>query len=308
MSVISFFRIICIGVFYRAISGKERRHMEHPKSNRNITNVEDAATKTAALFFGKELLPYFGIEGEIEYIAPTESIYLELRRYYQDFNYLMKDGSWIHFEFQSTDKGIPDLKRFRAYEATASYQHNVDIKTYVLYSGTIENPVTEFTSGFNTYRVHPIIMKGKRAEEVFESIAYKQTQAIPITMEDLVPLALCPLMSSSLSQKDRILQAFRIVKQTNYAIPDTDKLEALIYAMASKFLNETERNALKEEIKMTELGLLIYNDGKLDAQKENAKNFFINGASFDLVRKSIAEISDETLHEIYNEVMSNTKS
>ena len=78
--------------------------------------------------------------------------------------------------------------------------------------------------------------------------------------------------------------------------------------MASKFLNETERNALKEEIKMTELGLLIYNDGKLDAQKENAKNFFINGASFDLVRKSIAEISDETLHEIYNEVMSNTKS
>lgn len=31
-----------------------------------------------------------------------------------------EDGSWKHFEFQSTDGGIPDLKRFRVYEAIAS--------------------------------------------------------------------------------------------------------------------------------------------------------------------------------------------
>ena len=104
------------------------------------------------------------------------------------------------------------------------------------------------------------------------------------------------------------LQASRIVKQTNHAIPHTDKLEALIFAMAGKFLDKTDYNALKEEIKMTELGLFIYNDGKLDAQKEGAKNIFINGVSFELVRKSLTEISDEMLHEIYDEVMANKES
>ena len=33
--------------------------------------------------------------------------------------------------------GIEDLKRFRMYEAMASYQYKVEITTYVLYSGNI---------------------------------------------------------------------------------------------------------------------------------------------------------------------------
>lgn len=37
----------------------------------------------------------------------------------QDFNLIREDGSWIHFEFQSTDEGVNGLKRFRTYEALA---------------------------------------------------------------------------------------------------------------------------------------------------------------------------------------------
>ena len=54
---------------------------------------------------------------------------------------------------------------------------------------------------------------------------------------------------------------------------------------------------------MTELGLMIYNDGIADEAAENAKNFFLNGATFELVRKSIHHISDEMLQKIYDEVM-----
>ena len=57
----------------------------------------------------------------------------------------MEDGTWKHLEFQSTDKGIQDLKRFRVYEALTSYTNNVEITTYVLYSGKIKNPITEYT-------------------------------------------------------------------------------------------------------------------------------------------------------------------
>ena len=275
-------------------------------------HAEDAALKTAGLYFANELLPYFEIEGEVDHIGPTEIVHLDLRTLHQDLNLIMKDNSWAHFEFQSTNKGITDLKRFRTYEALTSEQYDVDVRTYVLYSGNIKNPVTEFTSGFNTYRVHPIIMKGRRAEEVFENITQKLENSIPLTKEDLVPLALCPLMGGDIPQKERISKALQLVRNSEDTFSDAGKLEAVIYTMASKFLDEKELNQIKEEIKMTALGTLIYNDGKAEgisqgikqASSENARNFFLNGVSFDTVCNSIKDLSRETLQKIYDEVMS----
>ena len=81
--------------------------------------------------------------------------------------------------------------------------------------------------------------------------------------------------------------------------------------MANKFLDESDLNQIKEEIKMTALGLSIYNDGIEQGIEQgallNARSFFINGASFELVRNSIKGISDERLREIYDEVMAEKK-
>ena len=85
--------------------------------------------------------------------------------------------------FQSTNEGIQGLKRFRTYEALASYQYGVAITTYVLFSGNIRNPITEYSEGINTYRVYPIIMQGRNADELLE-------------------LAMCSLMSGESSQKE----------------------------------------------------------------------------------------------------------
>lgn len=289
-------------------------------ANSTPNQAEDTALKSMAMYFKDQLFPFFNIKGEVDHIGPTETVHLEIKKFYQDFNFVMKDGSWIHFEFQSTDnKALDDLKRFRCYEAFNSYQYKVDVHTYVLFSGNIKHPLTEFTSGFNTYRVHPIIMKGYRAEEVFDNIKYKLDHSVPLSNEDFVPLTLCPLMGGDIPQKERIKEALRIIRQPEHHIPDADKLIAVIYAMASKFLDTQDLNEIKEAIKMTELGTLIYNDGVAQGISqgiekgisqgiekealENAKNLFINGAPFDLVRKSIHSITDEALEKIYNEVM-----
>ena len=87
--------------------------------------------KTAAQYLGEELLPLLGIRGEVEYIAPTETVKLETRQFYQDFNYAMKEGNWVHLEFESDEITREDLKRFREYEAATSRAYKVDIVTYV---------------------------------------------------------------------------------------------------------------------------------------------------------------------------------
>ena len=92
--------------------------------------------KTVMQCFKDELLPYFGIKEKAVAIAPTEAVHLELKKLLQDFNLVMEDGSWSHFEFQSKNESLEGLKRFRAYEAVTSYQSQVNITTYVLFSGT----------------------------------------------------------------------------------------------------------------------------------------------------------------------------
>ena len=174
----------------------------------------------------------------------------------------MEDGSWNHFEFQSTDDGIEDLKRFRVYESLTSYQYKTKVTTYVLYSGKIKNPVTEFTEGLNTYRIQPIIMSDRNADELIAELKLKQKQGKVITKRDLIPLILSPLMGGASSQLDRIKTAYHITRNiTEISQAEIRKIEAVIFAMADKFLENVELEELEASLKMTRLGQMLVNDG-----------------------------------------------
>lgn len=79
-----------------------------------------------------------------------------------------------------------------------------------------------------------------------------------------------------MSQKERILQALNITRVAMDIVPDADKIEAVVYAMAEKFLDSVTLEELKEAVGMTRLGQMMYNDGVeagIEVTKiENAKN------------------------------------
>lgn len=210
----------------------------------------------------------------------------------------MEDGTWKHFEFQSTNEGLKGLKRFRVYEALTSYQYDVAVETYVLFSGNIKNPMIEFTEGRNTYRITPIIMQDKNADELLETLEQKQKNNELITKEDLVPLVLCPLMSGKTSQKERINRAYHITKNTpDINKEDKDKLEAMLYAMADKFLDAVDLEKLKEEISMTILGQMIWEDGRTDTLKNLVKIKLEKGKTLEEIAEDL-EQSLETIKEL----------
>ena len=244
-----------------------------------ITQHEDAALKVMMQFFADEILPFLGIENKVVSAVPTESIYLELKKQYQDFNFVMEDGTWKHFEFQSTDGGIEDLKRFRSYESVASYTHGVEITTYVLYSGQIKNPVTEFTEGINTYRIIPIIMQDMNADQLLNELKEKVARKETITKTELVKLSLCPLMNGETSIKNRILAAYEITNEASDIAPyERQKIEAVIYIMADKFLDSMSMEEVEAAIKMTRLGQMLYKDGFDDGFNNGFDDGFMKGA------------------------------
>lgn len=174
-----------------------------------------------------------------------------------------EDDTWKHFEFQSTNEGLMGLKRFRSYEAVASYQHKAAITTYVLYSGKIKQPMTEFTEGVNTYRVVPVIMQDKDADKLIAEIRRKAEAGEAIERMDLVQMALCPLMGGEMSQKERIKAAMTITKETkNLEKDDVRKIEAVLYTMADKFLESMDMKEIMEDVKMTKLGRMLVEDGR----------------------------------------------
>ncbi|WP_147356283.1 MULTISPECIES: hypothetical protein [Clostridia] len=114
----------------------------------------------------------------------------------------------------------------------------------------------------NTYRVIPIIMQEKSADELIGRLEKCVAEDVPLKREDLVMLPLCPLMGGTMPQKDRIRAAFAITREATTINPDEiRKIEAVIYAMADKFLESMDIEEIMEEIKMTRIGQKLVSAG-----------------------------------------------
>lgn len=227
----------------------------------DYNHLEDKALKTAAQFFGEELLANFGVHEKVVSVAPTEIVHLEARHMYEDFNLVMENGAWYHFEFESDSITLDDLKRFREYEASTSRVYQVPVITFVVCSSRVRSLRSEFTEGLNTYRVKVIRLKDQDADTVFRDLFHKKSD--DITKEDLVTVLLTPLMGGTLPEKERIQLGFRMLKDAEHCVPEEElkKMQAVLYALAVKVLKETELEEIEEAIGMTILGQMLMEKG-----------------------------------------------
>ena len=141
-------------------------------------------------------------------------------------------------------------------------------------------------------------MQNKNAEKTFQELKEK-ARIGRLTRTDLVALTLCPLMGGDMSQKERIKGAFEILKESG-GLLDTDeiqKIEAVIYAMAEKFLEKMDLEEVMEEISMTRLGEMLVNKGYskgVEEEKLAAARNLLGQVSPDILAKAL-ELPLETI-------------
>lgn len=274
--------------------------------NKNV-NYEDMIMKRAMDIFAEDGLKFFGIHKKVKDTGSTEIVVLEMKNMLMDYTFLMEDDTYIHFEFQTTDKGILDLRRFRTYESLLNLQTGKDVVTYVVYSGDIKNPLSGYESGINTYRVNSISMANKDGDKIFNDIIEKIKQGEELSKQDIISLTFTPIMGGKLSKSDKIINAIRVVKGI-----DKDyryDVESILYAFASKFLEGKDLEKVKEEIKMTELGRSLIEEGmekgieKGIIEGENkktieiVKNAIKNGIDNNIISK-LTGLSNEEIEAI----------
>ena len=232
---------------------------------------EDLALKSAAAYFGDELIHWLGIRERALRAVPTELVELETRHMYEDFLYEMENGMYYHFEFESDSISKDDLKRFREYEASTARIYNAPVVTYVICSSGGKKLRDSITEGINTYRVRLIRLKDANADLLFNRLGKKSASVL--TREDIIPLLFSPLMGGHSSQKERILQCIEVLRNAETIFPQNDirKMEAILYIFAVKFLDDTELESIKEAVAMTKLGQMIWDDAIEKGREEGEK-------------------------------------
>lgn len=233
------------------------------------TKHEDAIMKMGFDYFRDTILKSLGIDYEFVNLGPTELIELTIHSLYMNFTFLTKEGFYIHIEFQTTDKGENDLRRFLAYDAVYSHKTGKNVITYVIYSGGIKSVKTELNMGLFTYRIQPIYLKDRNADEVFEKIRQKQEDGTELTEEDYASLSLTPLMSGNMKIKEKIKEAVILSKKKRGLT--AEKTMAMLYTLADKFLDSKDLDEIKEVISMTRLGQMLLDEGMEKGMKKGMK-------------------------------------
>ena len=236
-----------------------------------IQPYEDRALKAAAQFFGRELLPLLGIRETIREPAPTEQVRLEVKDFQEDFNFFMENDSLYHFEFESDEITVDDLRRFRSYESTSSYYYKVDVVTYVICSSQRKKLRDCLLSGINTYRVRVVRLKDCDADKVIGKLKRKKKGSLP--RRSLTKLLLTPLMAGEMPQKERILKSVRMIREGREALSEEERrqMESVLYAFAMKFLSKRELEEIWEVFRMTLLGELLVGYGEKSGKEAGMK-------------------------------------
>ena len=214
---------------------------------------EDAVMKMGFDYFRNTILKTLGIDYQYEEIGPTELVELTIQSLYMDFTFLTTGGFYIHTEFQTTGKKVI---------------------TYIIYSGGITNVKSELDCGLYTYRVQPIYLKDKNADEVFRKLKQKQDNGEAFTEDDYAALSLTPLMSGKMSRKDMFKEAIRLAKP-NIEL-SAEKTTAMLYTLADKFLDKAELDEIKEVIRMTRLGQMLMDEGMELKETDSIKKLMKN--------------------------------
>lgn len=231
---------------------------------------EDAIMKMGFHYFRDTILKLLGIDHNYVDIGPTELVELTIHSLYMDFTFLTTSGTYVHIEFQITDGGTKDLRRFHAYEAVLAHESGKNVITYVIYSGGIKKTKIELDCGAYTYRIMPIYMTSRDAEEVFRRLSEKKEQGEEFTERDYAELSLTPLMSSALSRKETLKEALLLAKTGDSVT--AQKSIAILYALADKFLDNCDLDEIREVTAMTRLGQMLYDDGFKKGEEKGFEN------------------------------------
>jgi len=245
--------------------------------------------------FKGDAVKFFGINKRIvsattvSAAVRTELVHVHVQKNINDWILEADDGSFIHFEFQSSHDQN-DLSRFMVSDAILYYKMQRPIRTIVVYTANIKNTTTVLNAGAIRYSVDAFYMSAMDGDRTYETIRAKVAAGEPLTKQDLMSIVFLPMMKNSVDNVAVFERSINLSKEI-HAKDEQLQIQAMLQLLAGKFIkNRDILLKLKEVLNMSIIGKMIWDEGMEKGMEKGIREGAINIAKKMLKRGTPIEI------------------
>ena len=238
-------------------------------------NKDIASKLTGEILVGKNLavfgLPHLSIAG----ILPTNLPVIESNELRIDNLFQLADGSLAIMDYESSfdrENFIKYLNYIARVLKRYAGQNRLNevwkIKMLVLYTADVERAEEVYDLGGLTLEVESAYLVRQDTEGIYKRLDEKLLAGERLGEEELMQLMILPLTVKGRQNKQVMIE--RSVELAR-RIPERDRtIRALagILTFSDKVIDEAYKNRIKEEMRMTQIGQMIFEDGVIAGKAE----------------------------------------
>jgi len=263
-------------------------------------HAKDLIQKYTSSLFKDATLEFYGVKtARIVELINTELPTVEVAGGAADFVFLLEDGTYFHFEFQTTYNAA-DLLRFAGYDIRLYERDGRKVVTVIIYTADVKHRPAGLDIGSPAYNPSVVMMHDYDGVAIYESLRSKLADGQNLSDVDMLNLIFLPLMRHMLPRKELAENSIELAQ----TIPDSTKRNtciAAVFAFSSKYLSKDEAGQLLEVLKMTDLAEMLVDKVISEREIEIAKNALREGAAIDFVKK-ITGLDETTIKRLQMEI------
>jgi len=260
----------------------------------------DLIQKHVSGLFRDSALEFYGIKtAKIVELINVELPDIVVKGSSTDFIFLLEDNTYLHLEFQTT-YNIDDLIRFAGYDLRLYARDGRKIVTVVIYIADVEEADVELDVGSMVYRPEKVMMIDYDGNIIYQDLCMKINTGLDLTDEDILNLIFLPLMKHTIPRDELARNSVELAN----TIQDKTKRDlclAAVFAFASKYLNKSEMEKLKEVVRMTDLVDMIVEEAVEKKEIEIIKNMLRLNQPIENIARFLM-IDEDTIVKLKNEL------
>lgn len=231
-------------------------------------NKDIASKVTGEALVGRSLAPFGRPDLSIVGVLPTNLPAIESNELRLDHLFLLDDGSLSIIDYESEFdrenfvKYINYIARvIKRYATKKQLGELKRIKVVVIYTADVEHADSVYDLEGLVLHVESAFLVNLDTEQIYRKLSRKIQRHEILTEEELMQLMVLPLTVKGKEGKQEIIvRSVELAKQ----IPDrrqTVQVLAGILTFSDKVIDEAYRERVKEEMQMTQVGQMIFEDG-----------------------------------------------
>ena len=237
-------------------------------------NKDIASKVTGEALVGRSLAPFGRPDLKIVGLLPTNLPAIESNELRLDNLFLLEDGALALIDYESDFdkenfvKYINYIARVvKRYAKIHQLEELKQVKIVVIYTADVEQAESVYDLGGMVLYVEPAFLIHQDTDLIYQQLSGKIHRHERLSEEELLQLMVLPLTVKGKEKKqDLVVKAVELAKQ----LPDreqTIRVLAGILTFSDKIIDHNYREKIKEEMQMTQIGQMIFDEGIEQGEK-----------------------------------------